>query len=138
MSRTYRGRHLPVLPGGARKIQFGVGAFGWKERDKIVEPLVNEILGTPPNKPRWSDPDWRIRYETARQIENSIIWPVADRHPWMWYMGVDTSTKTWYKRHGNRVMRRHNKGLLKTKTIDDDWTGHFMKYDEAFDLWSID
>ena len=120
MSRTYRGRHLPVLPGGARKIQFGVGKFGWHERDEIISPMVDAVLGPP------------------KKIENSIIWPVSNRHPWMWWMGVDSSNKTWYKRHGNRVMRRHNKGLLKTKTIDEDWTGHFMRYDEAFDLWSID
>lgn len=138
MSRTYRGRHLPVLPGSARKIQFGVGKFGWKERDKIVEPLVDAVLGKPQSKPSWSSAEWRVRRQVREQIEKSIIWPVARYHPWMWFMGVDTSCKGWYKRHGNRVMRRHNKGLLKTKTLDEDWTGHFMTYDDAFDLWSID
>jgi len=138
MSRTFRGRHLPVILGSARKIQFGVGAFDWRKREKILEPLVDAILGKPQKKPRWSDPDYRLRYQVRDQIEHSMIWPVANRHPWMWYMGVDNSNKTWYKRHGNRIMRRKTKAILHDQRVDEDWTGHFPLLDECFDLWSID
>ena len=130
MSRTYRGRHLPVIPGSARKIQFGVGRFGWDKRNSIIDPIIDSILG--------ESRKFALRYSIRCQIENSIIWPVPTHHPWMRFMWCDNSAKTWWKRHGNRVMRRHNKGIVKTKIIDDEWTGHFMTYDEAFDTWSID
>jgi hypothetical protein len=138
MSRTYRGRHLPVIPGSARKIQFGVGAFGWRQRRKLIDPIVDELTGIKSDGLRWADPGFYIRFELAEQIDRNTVWPVSDRHPWMWSMGVDTSVKGWYKRRGNRAMRRYNRSVLQAKTIDEDWTGHFMTYDEAFDLWSID
>ena len=95
MSRTYRCRHLPRLP--------GTGA-------KLIESSVYH---------RFKDEDYPHRWmyrmgQVPRRTDVNAGAPVEHfgNHPWVrWYMVV--KTKSWYKANGNRKIRRQLQNLLR-------------------------
>ena len=81
---------------------------------------------------------WESWYWNAveRKISDDWVAPVAAYHPWQRRPSVG-GRKKYIRVKGNRSSRRYNRQILKSKIIDDDWTGHWMHKREAFDWWDI-
>jgi hypothetical protein len=136
MSRTYRCRHFPALPGHAAKIVDGCGRFRWDDRRAALKPQVDALLGPPDSDSLYRASDYKTRMALYDALEDTVIWPVGQWHPWQRTPPAG-SAKLFHRVLANRMMRRRTRAILNTAEVNDDWTGHFPDASECFDWWSV-
>jgi hypothetical protein len=122
MSRTYRIRHLPKL-----KANKFVDA-GMYRRTRPWDEALSAIAKSYSSIDRWGVID---------SLQHDFPFPVAPKtaHPWVGW-GRIKRIKTWYKRNGNRLVRRHNR-LLLTKGQEVLESAHFFTKKDGWDVWNI-
>lgn len=159
MSRTYRLRHYPRLPGTAKKFVEGVGYNRHeKDEDKVWEQ-VSAVLGTPLrtshtsryHKVPWSDPDRAAKVRAKNEVyfsitkeerelfytlEKQAVFEVARpwRHPWVGYCCAGRREKTWWKKIFNRLWRHRAKLFFNSRETDFEGDVH---PENPFDYWKF-
>lgn len=87
---------------------------------------------------RWMKKWEMYEWERLRDlVESEYVWPTASWHPWMRRPFVGNGLKRWYRTAANRRTRRHDRQILHSQIIDEDWDGHFMHRREGFDWWDL-
>lgn len=119
MARTYRGRHLPRFAGTGAKLIDARCYHRLKESDY---PRRIDLLGSE------QQPD----VNCGPPVE----W-VGD-HPWVRWYFPGNRIKVWYKKHGNRIVRRKEANLLRRWAFqDDDFQDYIPRKKDGWDTWSL-
>lgn len=147
MSRTYRIRHVPLLPGTAKKYAFGVGnKRNSKTRGYLLKELIN-ILGYEPERSTWykfwmsSDGTCyflsRVEHRLYDKLARSVTYPIGHpaSHPWFRGLGGITCKK-YYRVCANRLARHKVKEKLNHN--DPDFDGLMLVTSRNFfDTWDF-
>lgn len=136
MSRTYRVRHLPRLK--AKK--FVEANIDTRRRtnallDGALREYMPEVFGEDGGL-RWAY--WGLRWCLLERIElekPAAVAPVT-LHPWVDW-GRTSAVKTEYKRSGNRVVRRHNRAVLRNFAYLGDEVDDAQRFYDKKDGWNI-
>lgn len=127
MSRTYRCRHLPKLPGHARNwVDGNAGSLNRRIEDRLWASLFH------------GRGSFVVRCNAVRCAMGDVVIPVANRglHPYL-PMEVYFSKKP-FRVAGNRWLRRGIKvELEKWAVFGDDYEGYLPGKRDGWDWWEI-
>jgi len=147
MARTFRLRHLPSLPGTAKKFAF-THSDAWYERNTMIleqaRRLTPEIfiatyeseqLGRPGRIAYYQNGDARSVVDT---LEGQIVVPLLSPHfhPWRRHYGCNLRIARYYRKMAHRKIRRRAKQLLNHEHGDFDELLMPAWY-EHWDRWNI-
>lgn len=127
MSRTYRVRHLPKI-GGKKYVDSNLS-----NRHQYYRKLAEKSLS--PDLDRWA----MVRYElVGKWMVLNVPVECTTQHPWVSWSRIG-SVKTWYKKNGNRKVRRHNRHMVMNHHLGEDIDQRDKFYDkkDGWDVWSI-
>lgn len=155
MSRTYRLRNLPSLPGSAKKfVDSRVRAYHKEAEDVYWHKLAHEVLGLPctvgKRKRRhnyWGKHydcipwDYMNHYEKDRlfkQLEDGHVYDVGSiyEHPWVGWGVAQNSLKSYYKKTGSRNARRTTRQKLNHSSYDPD-TDFLPTPNDTWSSWDL-
>ena len=143
MARTFRIRHLPSLPGTARRFAF-THSDGWRQKEKLILALAARLapqttvathtLFGPVRIDHTQDGDARSIVDT---LEKQVVVPLLSpgSHPWISRYGVNIRIAKYYRRKAHRRIRRKAKHLLNKSGRDFDdmvmpaWYEHWDRWD---------
>lgn len=130
MSRTYRLRHLPKI-GGRKFVDASMRRRYWDIRD-LAEKEIDEAN---PNMWRWSTHRYRLIDSLVAGRLNVVC---MTQHPWASWSRI-AACKMWYKKFGNRVVRRNNRAVVKNSHLGDEMDNYHRFYDkkDGWDIWSL-
>lgn len=155
MSRTYRLRHLPSLPGTAKKFTDSrVRAYHRQTESKYWKKLAHEIFDYPCVEGKGSSfhSYWGRHYNcipykaleyTERQhlfkmLENGHIYAVGSiyEHPWVGWGVAQNPMKNYYKQTGARNARRTTRQKLNHNSYDPD-TDFLPTCNDTWSSWDL-
>lgn len=143
MSRTYRIRHLPRLK-ALKFIDARPGKFYGSEGifEELVDSKLRELYPSAfKENGRLKLAYWSHRRAISDAMERDFIAPVSNTtdHPWVpWWRNV--GTKSWYKKDGNRRVRRHNRDVVhRFAHLGDEMDARHRFYNkrDGWDIWSL-
>lgn len=125
MARTFRIRHLPSLPGTARRFAF-THSNAWLEKDKLILALVKRLAPGIPVRTYYDGRVAYIQHDDIRglieTLEKQIVVPLLSPHfhPWIRSRGINLRTARYYRKRAHRTIRHRSKQLLNHSPIDPD------------------